>query len=172
MEDADEGIRMAKRARELSPESGRYHTNSLQSLGQSYYRAKRWSEALDAYKSIQGIAKLNPDTWLFIAMCHWQLKDQMEGAEAEARKWYEKSVAWREQNQITNSWTHDGFVEAAELLGEAPLAESKPDKTPPADQLPSPNKTPPANDAQDQPPGNQKPPDQTTDSDYSTTTRS
>ncbi len=131
-------------------------------LGVTLREANKFEEAASVLVPRQAFEKSiddnpvfdNPINWRFIAMCHWQRKDELTEAETEAREWYAKSLEWLKENE-PNEELKGFYAEAAELFGEALETQPKPDKKPPADQEPSPEKTPPTTDAQDQPPGKQ-----------------
>jgi hypothetical protein len=67
------------------------------------------------------------ETWLFLAMAHWQ-----SGQRDQARKWYAQAVEWMEKNPA-NKWNTDelrGYrAEADKLLGTG--AGPKDDLPPP-----------------------------------------
>ncbi len=125
-EDLDESIRMAQRACELFDRFSKPNANALNTLGISYYRAKQWLEALDALQqSIDDHPELdNPNNWLFIAMCHWQQKDEGKEAETEARKWYEKSLEWLKENE-PNEELKGFYAEAAERRSPRDSAKTR-----------------------------------------------
>jgi serine/threonine protein kinase len=104
-----EALRLAKRASELDGREGTYWNT----LGVAYYRASQWPAALAALEKGVSLAQ-PPDSydWFWLAMAHWRL-----GHKDEARRWYDRAVAWMEQNAPRNEVLHDFQVEAAELLG-------------------------------------------------------
>ena len=51
--------------------------------------------------------------WFFQAMAHWQ-----KGDKDEARKWFDKAVAWTRQKAPKNVELRRFWAEAAELLGQ------------------------------------------------------
>jgi hypothetical protein len=50
--------------------------------------------------------------WFFLAMAHWQ-----KGDKDEARKWFDKAVAWTKEEDPKNAELLRFWVEAAELVG-------------------------------------------------------
>ena len=54
------------------------------------------------------------DDWFFQAMARWQ-----KGEKDEARKWFDKAVAWTKEKDPKNTELHQFCSEAAELLGQA-----------------------------------------------------
>jgi tetratricopeptide (TPR) repeat protein len=93
----------------------------LNALGMALYRAGRFEESIERlHEAMQAQAK-GGDAWdfLFLAMAHQQL-----GQSDEARQWYDKAVAWLEQNQqsveknkTTQAELRRFRTEAAQLLG-------------------------------------------------------
>ena len=49
--------------------------------------------------------------WFCLAMAHWQLDNK-----DEARKWYDRAVAWMDKNQPNDEELSRFRTEAAELL--------------------------------------------------------
>ena len=71
---------------QLAPDSG----GLWNTLGVAHYRAGDWNAAQAALeKSITLRKEGDAFDWFFLAMAHWQLKNQ-----DEARKWYDKAVEW------------------------------------------------------------------------------
>jgi hypothetical protein len=50
--------------------------------------------------------------WFFLAMVHWQ-----QGDRDEARKWYDRAVAWADKPQPANEEVRRFRAEASELMG-------------------------------------------------------
>ncbi len=89
--DPARGIELAKEVTEKAPKNG----DNWNTLGVAYYRAGDWKKALAALeKSAKLRAGGDSFDWFFLAMTHWQL-----GHKEEARKWYDKAVAWMEKNR-------------------------------------------------------------------------
>jgi tetratricopeptide (TPR) repeat protein len=72
------------------------HAGWWQALGWAHYRAGAYKEAIAALEKSIALNKdgANADQWLFLAMAHWQL-----GQKEEARHWYDRSVAWIDNNR-------------------------------------------------------------------------
>lgn len=103
--DPDVALRYLRLAYEARPELHReLHALALFRNGE-YAGAKRlWTEVYEeGSESLWGLG---------LAMCHWHL-----GNEAEARKLYEQSVAWSEENYPDDPVRNAMRAEAAELLG-------------------------------------------------------
>ncbi|MBT6143571.1 tetratricopeptide repeat protein [bacterium] len=117
-EDVAEGVKLAQRACELAPKE----PNNWNTLSLALYRNGEWKKALEALKTG---TKLNPDishSWLLLAMTHWQLDDK-----DEARKWYDKALAWREKNKPEKE-LQGFFTEAEKLMGKGAADKETPDK--------------------------------------------
>ena len=90
-------------------------------LGTARYRAGDWQGAIEALeKSMQLRSGGDAFDWFFLAMAQWQL-----GHKDEARNWYDKAVAWTEENQRNNEELRRFRAEATELLG---IEEKPPSK--------------------------------------------
>jgi tetratricopeptide (TPR) repeat protein/tRNA A-37 threonylcarbamoyl transferase component Bud32 len=130
--DIEQAVTWARRANELSPDNAGYQNT----LGTALYRAEQWQAAIDALqKSIDNGSDV-PSNWLFLAMAHWQL-----GQKDEARKWYDKSLAWQTANPDAakaDTELQSFYAEAAALMKPGQQDSTKnpatPDKpaTPPA----------------------------------------
>ena len=59
--------------------------------------------------------------WFLFAMAHWKL-----GNKNEARKWYDKAVAWMDRNQPKEEEHRRFRAEAEDLMGVAGAAEPAP----------------------------------------------
>ncbi len=92
-------------------------------LGVAQYRAGQFKEAVTTLtKSMEFRSGGDANDWFFLAMAHWQLKNK-----EEARKWYDKAVAWTEKSKPDDEELRRFRAEAAELLGIV-----KNEKKPPA----------------------------------------
>ena len=58
--------------------------------------------------------------WYFLAMAEWQ-----RGNKEEARKWYDKAVAWRAEKAKDNEELVRFEEEASELLGVKKIEDRK-----------------------------------------------
>jgi tetratricopeptide (TPR) repeat protein len=107
--DPAKGVRLTKRAVELAPNDGSH----WYSLGVAHYRAGNWHEAIAALNNAGRLAE--PDGWdfFFVAMCHAKLKEP-----AEARKWYDRAVAWADKNEPRNMRLLRLRAEAQQVLGK------------------------------------------------------
>jgi serine/threonine protein kinase/tetratricopeptide (TPR) repeat protein len=96
--------------------------------GVSFYRQGRWERALwYSTKSVSLRSGGTPRDWLFLAMAHCQLDHPNE-----ARQWYEKAVAWMDQNKPQDEELRRFRAEAAALLGikDEPVGPGKNQPTP------------------------------------------
>ncbi|MFO0892970.1 MAG: tetratricopeptide repeat protein [Isosphaeraceae bacterium] len=121
-----QAVERGRRAVQLAPEDGPFWNT----LGVAYYRAGDWAAAIERLEKAEA---LSPDKNLaingcFLAMAHWR-----RGETEQARRWYDKAVAWMEKNPprneelYRNEELHRFHAEAAELLGLAsPEIETKP----------------------------------------------
>jgi tetratricopeptide (TPR) repeat protein len=116
-------------------------------LGAAYSRAGDWNNAISALERSMdmGYGGGVAHDFFFLAMAHWQLgkaagSGQGAGGEGEkttapeqarhrqeARKWYDRGVAWMETHQPKNEELMRFRAEAAELLG---IKEPPPSKAP------------------------------------------
>src|SRR5205085_6368163 len=83
-------VELAMKAVELDP------TNPAcpSTLGAAQYRAGDWKAAITALEKSLELRKGGDATeWFFLAMAHWQL-----GEIEEARKWYDRAIAWMDKN--------------------------------------------------------------------------
>ena len=84
-------VELAKKAIELSPKEGHYWNT----LGAADYRGGDCKAAVTALERSMELRKGGDSfDWFFLAMAHWQLGDK-----EEARKRYDRAVAWMEKNQ-------------------------------------------------------------------------
>ena len=108
LRDPARGIELAKEVTDKAPKDG----NNWNTLGVAYYRAGDWKKALATLeKSAELRAGGDSFDWFFLAMTHWQL-----GHKDEARKWYDKAVAWMEKNRPEDKEFLQFRGEAAKLL--------------------------------------------------------
>ncbi len=114
LRDPGRAVKIAKQAVELAPKEGSYWNT----LGVAYYRAGDWKQASAAIEKSMGLGKGSNGCdwlacdWLFLAMVRSKL-DQQE----EARKWYDKAVAWIEKNAPKHGELIRVRTEANEQLG-------------------------------------------------------
>jgi tetratricopeptide (TPR) repeat protein len=107
--DVARAVKLAKEAVRLAPQQGDYWNT----LGVALCRAGEWKDALDAFeKSLELCDGGDAYDWFFIAMAQWQL-----GRKDEARRWYDRAVAWVEENKKADDEELSRFrTEAAALL--------------------------------------------------------
>jgi tetratricopeptide (TPR) repeat protein len=87
----------------------------------AHYRNGDWKEAAAALEKSIALSKGGTAfDWFFLAMARWQL-----GQKDEARKWYDKAVAWMDKNQPKNDELRRFRAEEAALLGVVDV-EKKP----------------------------------------------
>ena len=107
----------AKRAVELFPSEGNYWNT----LGVAYFRVGQWQRAKGALKrsmELRGKGQGDSHDWFFLAMI-----DAREGQEREARRWYDRAVAWFHERSPNDEELYRFQVEAALALGlPTPLA--------------------------------------------------
>src|SRR5262249_14681663 len=106
----EEGLRYARKAVELAPKDG----NSANTLAVAEYRSGHWAESIAASERSMALTKGGgAGDWFFLAMAHWK-----KGEKDEARKWFDKAVAWTKEKEPKNAELRPFWTEAAELLGQ------------------------------------------------------
>ncbi|MHC5033202.1 MAG: tetratricopeptide repeat protein [Planctomycetota bacterium] len=110
LRDIPRAVEMARLAVRLAPaDAGVWNT-----LGVALYRAGKWRESAQALQKSMGLPSGDGvHNWLFLAMAMHKL------GEEDARKWYDKAVAWMEEHRPDD----DERAEAEEVLGIDPEAE-------------------------------------------------
>ena len=109
-QDYDEGLVHARKAVELAPKDG----NTSNTLALAEYRAGHWNESIAASERSMALRNGgNANDWLFLAMAHWR-----KGEKDEARRWFDKAVAWTKEKDPKNAELRQFWTEAAELLGQ------------------------------------------------------
>jgi superkiller protein 3 len=104
-----QAVAEAKKATELSPEL----ELAWGTLGEAYYRNGQWQEAIAALDKMLALLKGDDgEIFFFLAMAHHRA-----GHKDEARKWYDKCVAWMKENAPKNPTLLRYRKEAAEVLG-------------------------------------------------------
>ncbi len=87
-------------------------SNSRTTLALAEYRAGHWAESIAAADRAIALTKgVDASNWFFLAMAHWQ-----KGDKDDARKWFDKAVAWAKQD-LKNVELRQFWAEAAQLLG-------------------------------------------------------
>jgi tetratricopeptide (TPR) repeat protein len=106
----DEGLVHARKAVEQAPQHGGF----ANTLALAEYRLGHWAESIAAAKrSIELLKDVDASNWFFLAMAHGQ-----KGNKDEARKWFDKAVAWTKEKAPKNDEFRQFWREAAELLGQ------------------------------------------------------
>ena len=101
-------MELAEKAVAVDPRAGEIWNT----LGVAQYRAGNWQGAVVALnKSMELRHSGDSSDWFFLAMGHWQLNDK-----EDARTWYDKAVAWMDQNEPKNEELLRFRREAEELL--------------------------------------------------------
>jgi tetratricopeptide (TPR) repeat protein len=113
--DGKRAVELAKQAVEIEPQQGMWWNT----LGAAQYRAGDWKAAIEALSKSMELRKGGDSfDWFFLAMTHWQL-----GQKEEARKWYEKAIAWMDKNLADNEELRRFRAEAEDLMAvEAKLS--------------------------------------------------
>jgi tetratricopeptide (TPR) repeat protein len=89
--DAGRAVALARKAVELEPEHGGFQNT----LGVALYRGGKHTEARAALaRSMQLRHGGDAFDWLFLAMAH-----RKSGNAGEARRWYDRAIAWLERNK-------------------------------------------------------------------------
>jgi tetratricopeptide (TPR) repeat protein len=112
--DSAGAVKLAKRAVELSPDTGPYWNT----LGIAHYRAGDWNESLAAVEKSMALRKGgDAHDWFLMAMIQTRRNEK-----TKAREWYDKAVTWTEKHEPKNEELARFRAESAELLG---IADSK-----------------------------------------------
>jgi len=121
----DRAVELAKRAIELAPKEAAYWNT----LGVAQYRAGEHQAAVDTLKkSMELRSGGDALDWFFLAMAHWQLKNQ-----DDARRSYDKAVEWTEKHKPDDEELVRFRDEAAKLLAipeKPPAGNEQPAKKP------------------------------------------
>jgi tetratricopeptide (TPR) repeat protein len=121
--DVSRAVRLARRAVELAPGSGRIWNT----LGVAHYRAGEWQAAVAALEKSRELLAGQAESYntFFLAMACWRLGDQ-----ERARRWYGEAVRWMEKHQPHDEELRRFRGEAAALLGleksSTPVAQEVP----------------------------------------------
>ena len=109
-QDYNEGLMHARKAVEQAPSEASFQGT----LALAEYRSGHWAESLAASQRSAGLRNGGSAyDWFFVAMAHSQ-----KGDKAEARKWFDKAVAWTKEKDPKNAELREFWAEAAELLGQ------------------------------------------------------
>jgi serine/threonine protein kinase/WD40 repeat protein/tetratricopeptide (TPR) repeat protein len=109
LRDPRQALALAQRGIKLEPQS----VGFWQVLGWAHYRVGAWKESIAALEKSMALEKGgDAGQWFFLAMAHWRL-----GHKGEARRWYDRAVAWTDKHQRGNEDLRRFRAEAAGLLG-------------------------------------------------------
>jgi serine/threonine-protein kinase len=107
--DLEEALVHARRAVELKTDQG----TCLGTLALAEYRAGHWTESIRAGERAAALTKGgSAEAGFILAMSCWQ-----KGARDEARKWFDKAVAWAGQEAPRDPDLRLLWLESAKLLG-------------------------------------------------------
>ncbi|HEX8199404.1 MAG TPA: tetratricopeptide repeat protein, partial [Isosphaeraceae bacterium] len=110
--DPARAVELARKAVALTPKNG----NSWNTLGVALYRAGDWNGSISALEQSMTLRGGGDATdWFFLAMARRRRHE-----EDRARSWYDKAVAWMEENQPNNEELRHFRAEAAALIGAVP----------------------------------------------------
>ena len=86
----------------------------VNTLALAEYRMGLWAESIAASDRAIGLStEVDASNWFFLAMARWQL-----GEKDQARKWFDKAVAWTKEKDPKNAELLQFWMEAAELLSQ------------------------------------------------------
>ena len=106
----DEALIHARKAVEIDPGNG----SLVNTLMLAEYRASHWAESIAAGERSMALTNGgDANDWFFLAMAHSQ-----KGNKDEARKWFDKSVAWTTEKAPNSAELRQFWTEAAELVGQ------------------------------------------------------
>jgi serine/threonine protein kinase/tetratricopeptide (TPR) repeat protein len=107
--DGRRAVAMAKLALAAAPRNGGY----WQTLAWAHYRASEWQPAVTAMEKVKQLGSPGDSfEWFLLAMAHWRL-----GNKQDARRWYDRAVAWMDQHAPTDPELRMFRTEATQLLG-------------------------------------------------------
>ncbi len=108
--DYDEALEHARKAVELAPKTG----DIVNTLALAEYRAGCWNESIAASERSMALGNGGGAyDWFFPALAYWR-----KGEKDEARRWFDKAVAWTKGKDPKNAELRQLWREAAELLGK------------------------------------------------------
>jgi tetratricopeptide (TPR) repeat protein len=106
----EEALIHARKAVEMEPWDG----GLVNTLALAEYRVGHWPESIAASERSMTLRNGgDASDWFFLAMAHCQ-----KGGKDEARKWFDKAVAWTKEKDPKNSELRQFWTEAAVLLGQ------------------------------------------------------
>jgi serine/threonine protein kinase/tetratricopeptide (TPR) repeat protein len=110
--DAAKALGLAKKAVDVAPEISAYWNT----LGVALYRTGDFQAAKDALtRSMKLHAGGNGYDWFFMAMVSWRLSEKLQ-----ARTWYDKAIAWFDQQPAKEEDILRHKAEAESLMGIKP----------------------------------------------------
>ncbi|MHC4971515.1 MAG: tetratricopeptide repeat protein [Planctomycetota bacterium] len=106
--DVNEAVTLAARAVKLQPRNAALWNT----LGVAQYRARDWKAALAALQeSMRLLSGGDGYDWFFVAMAVWE-----SGRKEEARRWYDRAVAWMKEHNPEDPELRRFRAEAKDLL--------------------------------------------------------
>jgi non-specific serine/threonine protein kinase/serine/threonine-protein kinase len=137
LRDPKRAVELARKAVERGSKLGIRTGTYQRALGIAHYRCADLQASIAALgESMKLQDGGDSRDWFFLAMAHWKLGDK-----EQARRWYDKAVAWMEKNQPQYTEFRRYRAEAAELLGITEAAgpktkENEPKIVPPSREVP------------------------------------
>jgi eukaryotic-like serine/threonine-protein kinase len=122
--DLERALDLARKAVKKVPKQGEFWNT----LGVAYYRTGDWKSAAEAIEKSMALRNGgDAGDWFVLAMIRWRQGDQ-----AEARKQYDRGVAWMKQRAKEHGLIDPDLprlqAEAKALLGESPTSPSRPNE--------------------------------------------
>jgi serine/threonine protein kinase len=108
LRDPAQAVAHAREAVARASKQGRFWNT----LGVAHYRAGEFEEAVAALQKSIEVSGGGSDDWFFLAMAY-----KREGAEQQARFWYDKVTRWMDQNQALEESSMRYRAEAEQLFG-------------------------------------------------------
>jgi tetratricopeptide (TPR) repeat protein len=109
--DRSEALEHARLAVALGPKDGTFRT----ALALAEYRAGNWAESIAAAQRAIALTKgVDASNWFFLALAL-----QQKGDRDEARKWFDKAVAWTNDKDPKNMELRQFWADAAQSLGQS-----------------------------------------------------
>jgi WD40 repeat protein len=108
LRDTARAVTLARKAVELAPQQGGYWNT----LGAAHYRAGDGKAAVEALEKALKLQGDNGFDFFFLAMAHGQM-----GRADEARRWFDRGVAWMDRHAREDEELRRFRAEAADLLG-------------------------------------------------------
>ena len=135
IQDAEAAVMLAERATVLAPSDG----NSWNTLGAAYYRMKAMEKSESALQRSMNLREGGDAfDWYFLGLVNARRK-----APEDARRWYDKAVAWNQANRPRDPELMRFRIELADALDLAPpdfASETVKDKDIESSHAPSPSR--------------------------------